>query len=206
MEHELNKPIKLWDIYKKVTQRSRVGRTSNYLLPYAKKSAEYAKKIFDNEKPTLTKINAFREVEKEWLMRSTRSTKCLADEFEMAIRSKNWIIGKPNLNTYELGFNPDEGFVYLLTCSEMPGCIKVGCIKSNTKLQERIENYKSRYQLKNVRIIYKIKTHLPSKIEHEVHKILAFDRISGPNNNKSNEWFKVTKKKALAAIDKSLNK
>jgi hypothetical protein len=93
--------VNLVIIYKKVKQRIRVASGQQKELAVLAVAA--AKKITIN--PTLKAVKTFRKLEDEWRKNANRSSKSIADEFEEAIKAKNFI-SEPVYNSSSNGFNP----------------------------------------------------------------------------------------------------
>lgn len=190
--------VNLEVIYKKVYRRSRSDRASPNLLSLAQNAREAASNIL--EKPTLKNVATFRKIENQWLARSSANARSCADEFEEAIRSKNFFVQRAQLNIYALGFDPKKGWVYVLVTNDHPGCIKIGSTTAYQTPKQRINTYKSKVSLNHAQVAFEIETDFPSRIEHLVHIKLEKKRVSGPNGTKSNEWFKVSVKTAIKHI------
>jgi hypothetical protein len=75
-------------IYKNVKQR--VERSSGVKYEYALQAHACAKVLLDN--PTLSQVKKFRVAENKWLKLAGTTSKSIADQFEDAIRSKNYVV------------------------------------------------------------------------------------------------------------------
>ncbi len=98
--------INLYDIYKKVKSRNRNGE--NKSANTARKCElmiEYARLILD--KPTLKNVKEFKRFENDWLGCDDVSSnaKQMANQFEDAIRSKNFYVKRPFFNRPHFGWN-----------------------------------------------------------------------------------------------------
>ena len=190
------KPINLYETYKKVSQR--IKRCEGRRLTLAKQATKLAKVIL--EKQTLKSVAEFRSVETKWLELSHATSRSIAEEFETAIRTKNFVNHKPFLNTHGTGWRPQRGTVYAISCAEIRGAVKIGATQSDSsKLRSRVDNYSSRHKLTNVKILAFAEVSKPSFIEKKLHQQFFACRVSVPES-KSNEWFCITQKEAKTAI------
>jgi hypothetical protein len=180
-------PTNLYETYKNVYQRIRRSRGAR--LIYAQQAALLAKQVI--EQRTLASVRALRVVEQAWITSGSGPSKSMADVFERAIRSKNYVLGRPILSTSAFGWNPDKGVVYAFSCAEYPGLIKIGATGgSPDALRQRLDAYATRHRISSIRVVTSLHATNPSELERKIHDELAEFRTRGAG--KSNEWFAVT--------------
>jgi len=180
-------------IYKKVKQR--VKRSSGQQIELAKLATEAAKAITLN--PTLNLVLNFRKYENEWLQFANTNSKSLADEFEQAIKSNNYI-SKPVYNSNKNGYKPKFGYIYCFASDNYPGIVKIG--STTYEIHLRLSTYKSRHGLDHLEIVYSIYTSNPSFKEQQLHKKLLAKQIAPESIPKSTEWFRISKLTAKKLI------
>lgn len=194
----MENPTNLYLTYKKVSQRER--RCTGQKLNLAEIATKFARVIL--EKQTLRSVEEFRTAEKKWLEVSSGSSRSIADEFERALRSKNFVIERPALSTFYASWDPDTGVVYAANFPEAPGIIKIGATKGAiSSLSSRLDTYATRYKIQRLEIIHAREVDYPSRIENALHQHLSQFRVPVPWN-KSNEWYSLTKRDAIRAINK----
>jgi hypothetical protein len=185
--------VNLVIIYKKVKQRIRVA--SGQQKELAVLAAAAAKKITIN--PTLKAVKTFRKLEDEWRKNANRSSKSIADEFEEAIKAKNFI-SEPVYNSSSNGFNPPLGILYCFASNEYPGIVKIG--STTYEINNRLLTYKSRHKLDHLEIVFCIETSDPATKEEKIQSLLSSRQIYPETIPKSNEWFQISKRKAVKLI------
>jgi len=193
----MSKPVNLYLIYKNVKQR--VERSSGVKYEYALQAHACAKVLLDN--PTLSQVKKFRVAENKWLKLAGTTSKSIADQFEDAIRSKNYVVQKPILNTIDSGWNPKFGCIYAMTSPDLQGLVKIGATAGEIwELPKRVESYKYRYSLSEVNIALSIYVRYPAEKEREIGRYLDSKRVVGVG--KSNEWYKISIYNAKKVINK----
>ena len=187
------KQINLEIIYKKVKQRIRIAYGQQKELAIFASAA--AKEITIN--PTLKAVKTFRKLEDDWRQNANRNSKSIANEFEAAIRSKNFI-SESVYNSSQTGYVPKEGFLYCFASNEYPGIVKIG--STTTTMRVRYLSYKSKHRFNHLEIVYSIFTSEPSVKENLIQNLLSPKKIYPETIPNSNEWFKISQRSAVKLI------
>jgi hypothetical protein len=188
------KKVNLEIIYRKVKQR--IKRSSSELeKELAKNATELARNIKND--PTLISVSKFRKAENKWLNISNKNSVSIADEFEKAIRSKNFIVGSI-YNSSATGFNPKSGYLYCFYSDEYPTIVKIG--STTTEVHKRLVEYKSRHKFSHLEILFSMHTDNPSEKEKKLHDLLSSNMLPPESIIKSTEWFEISKRKAIRLI------
>ena len=190
--------VNLVIIYKKVKQR--IKRSSGMQQNLAIQATEAAKVI--TSQPSLKAVEFFRKIECKWLKESNSNSKSIAAEFEDAIRSKNFI-SAPVYNSNSNGFKPSHGYLYCFASKDYPGIVKIG--STTHGIRTRLLTYKSRHKLDHLEIVHHRHTSDPAFKEEVIHNQLRSFQIYPETIAKSNEWFKISRKRAVDLIDKLTN-
>jgi len=186
--------VNLYETYRKVKQRERNKKSTQLQKLNAEKATYAAKQIL--ESPTLKAVKNFRKLENEWLVNS-QSNLSIADEFETAIRAKNFEIFA-TYSSYETGYKPKVGILYCFASNDYPGMVKIGA--TTYSIENRLYDYQKRRKLQHLKVVIALETSDPSLKEKEIHDILHSKKVYPATIPKSNEWFKVTQKKAIEII------
>ena len=149
------------------------------------------------ESPTIKSVKAFRKFEDAWLIGARRGSISIADEFESAIRSKNYEIVK-RYSSFQTDWDPKVGFLYCFTSNDYPGTVKIGATEDSMQL--RLNTYKSRRKLTHLKVVIALWTKYPARKEKKIHDILHPHKFHPPTIKKSNEWFQITQKRAKELI------
>jgi hypothetical protein len=193
------KQINLYETYRKVKQR--INKSSGKIKKSAaEKATKAAKDILD--RPTLKLVDKFRKIEQEWRLYAHGNSVSIADEFEKAIRSKNYII-EQNYSSHAAGWNPKTGYLYCFSTRDYPGFVKIGAT-TRLCIEKRAEEYRVRRKLSNIKIICAYQTENPSKKEAEIHECLREYKVYPLKIRKSNEWFKISQKRAKLLIQSKI--
>ena len=187
------KKVNLEIIYKKVKQRIKRSTGDQYDLAVEAKDA--ARVIMLN--PTLKSVNSFRKIENLWLHHASSRSVTLANEFETAIRQGNFIAGRV-YNSSKTGFKPAFGYLYCFSSNDYPGIVKIG--STTYEIQNRLLTYKSRHKLDHLEVLHSIFTADPATKEEAIHALLRSFQIYPETILKSNEWFQISKRRAINVI------
>ena len=187
------KIINLYETYRKVKQRARHSFGSQRKI--AMQATEAAKLIL--ESPTIKSVRAFKKFDNEWLIGARRNSISIADEFESAIRSKNYEIVKP-YSSFQTDWDPEIGFLYCFASNDYPGNVKIGATEDSMEL--RLNTYKARRKLNHLKVVIAVWTKFPARKEKKIHDILHPHKFYPPTIKKSNEWFQITQKRAKELI------
>lgn len=191
-------------LYKVAYHRTRCEH-SETTIKIAEEVREAARIIRDTATPfhdtqNMQMLNHFRETEKKWLKRpDVHTTRILADDFENAIRS-NEFIGGP-LVTHRRpgnGWNPTSGLVYCAVSSTRVSWIKIGATVMDLEL--RLKKFRYKYGYPDMSPIFSMRLTLPAEVEEEAHRRLESFRVAKRITGDSNEWFMVSAAKAIAAL------
>jgi len=188
------KKVNLYETYRKVKQRERNRKSIDLQKLNAEKATYAAKQILEN--PTLNTVKNLRKFENQWLMNS-QSSLSIADEFETAIRANNFEIS-PTYSSYETGYKPKFGILYCFASDDYPGIVKIGA--TTYSIEKRLYDYQNRRKLQHLKVVIALETTNPSRKEKEIHDILHSKKVYPETIPKSNEWFRVTQKKAKEMI------
>jgi hypothetical protein len=185
--------VNLVIVYKKVKQRIR--NASGLQKELAILATAAAKEITIN--PTLKAVKTFRKLEDDWRQNANRNSKSLANEFEAAIQSKNFM-SESVYNSSQTGYLPEKGFLYCFASNEYPGIVKIG--STTYEINNRLLTYKSRHNFDHLEIVFYIETSDPATKEEQIHSLLSSSRIYPETIPNSSEWFKISQKKAVKLI------
>jgi hypothetical protein len=152
------------------------------------------------DKPTLALVNEFRKAEDLWLMSFdvSISAKSLAAQFEMAIRSRNFVVEMPYLSTIETGYDPEFGQVYCARSASKEGQLKIGV--TTMKLKARLQKMTTKHGLSEVRPLFSISVSNPAVIESQAKKKLRESRVAGRTQEDSNEWYRTSAIEFVRAV------
>lgn len=188
------KKVNLYETYRKVSQR--IKRSSGQQKILAEIASNSAKFILEN--PTLKSVESFRKQEKKWLSTVNKNSVSIADEFESAIRSKNYEIVKA-FSTFQTDWDPKFGYLYCFASNDYPGKVKIGATEDS--IDVRLKTYKGRRKLNHLKVVIAVWTKFPARKEKKIHDILHRHKFYPPKIKKSNEWFQVTQKLAKQLIN-----
>jgi len=187
----------LYLIYRNVKQRVRPGRSPKSTETQHKAAAmvEAAENlVLPGAIPTLKLVSKFRKAEDAWRNSYdvSASTKSLADQFEDAIRSGNYVIERPYVSIFtdEGGYNPQSGLVYCAQSESKPGQLKIGV--TTMKLKDRLQKMSTRYGIEEVRPLFTISVSSPAEIEMYAKAKLRDLLVTGCTKGDSVEWYYVS--------------
>lgn len=185
-------PINLYDLYRTVKQRARPERAAKS-QPTQKKAVAMclaADRIL--KEPTLERVEAFRVAEKSWFNSPdvSSSARCIADKFEEAILSNNFISERSHFDPRGINANRQSGLVYCAQSSSMPGQMKLGFTTMDLGL--RLQKFSGRYEVPDVRPLFAIRVGYPAEVERYAKSKLRDALVSGCTLGKSNEWYRTT--------------
>lgn len=185
------KPINLYEICRTVTQRTRTPKSAETQRK-AEAMIAAAERII-TKTPTLKLVAEFRKAEELWCASYdvSASTKSMADQFEDAIRSKNFVVKRWLGNILQTGYNPDSGLVYCVRDASKPGQLKIG-VTTKLTLRKRLQILQNKYEYENVRPLFVINVSKPAEIEHHAQKKLRDCRVTGMTKGDSVEWYRAT--------------
>ena len=189
------KKINLYHTYRKVKQR--VKRSSGLQTQLANCATAAAILILEN--PSLKAVEFFRKIERKWLLTTNKKSVAIADEFEKAIRSKNYEIVKA-YSSYETDWRPKSGYLYCFSSADYPRIVKIGATEAS--IERRLKEYKARYSLNHLKVVMSAATKDPAFKEKKIHSILHDKKVYPKTIKKSNEWFRVSQKLAKELIIK----
>jgi hypothetical protein len=182
-------PINLYDIYRKVYFRChKAAKKSVYTQIFANSMHDAAKAIL--EKPTIKSVKDFEKIESIYLIcPGVRSGSTpIAFEFYAALRSKNYYVVGPHLNTHRNGKIVTNGWIYFLKSADKPGQVKIGFTTQDVYL--RMAQIRNREQLSDLVMHFYVSTNKTSELEDAIHSALKTAQVSGRvEKNKSKEWF-----------------
>jgi hypothetical protein len=180
--------INLYDIYKKVYKRKQDSNNKSSWTQFLAGSMAFAAKGI-LEKNTLKSVKNFEVIEKSYLSCfDVKATHPIANDFYLAIRSKDFYVRGTQLNTHRNGINVTDGLVYFLKSSDKPRQIKIGYTQQDIYL--RMNQIKRKQQLCDIGMHFYISTNKTTELEDAIHKSLKTVRVSGRvEKNESTEWF-----------------
>lgn len=189
----------LYDIYKKVYIRNRDSINKSSLTQlYAESMAIAAKGIL--EKITLKSVKNFEVIEKGYLSCvDVKATHPIANDFYLAIRSKDFYVENPPINTFRTGRIATDGIVYFLKSSDKPRQLKIGYTTQDIYL--RMNQIRNRHKLTDIDVHFYISTNKASELEGALHDSLKLARVSGRvEKNDSTEWFFIDRDRVVNAL------
>lgn len=201
----IEEPVDLYEIYRLVKQRNKKDRIANKSESTLLKIESMVKAAKDiTEKHTLKNVAVFRKAEWSWFNSYDVKNDVVlyADEFENAIRSKNFVISKPPMNTLSCGWNPNSGIVYCFVSTSKPGEVKIGA--TTMELMARIKKLAKRYNYENVEVFFYQAVNYPSRVEEDVKRLLGSKIVSGYSKTGSIEWYKVSRRGAINAVKQAI--
>ncbi len=188
--------INLYLIYRKVAQRIRpeLAQKSSATQLKAKAMVAAAELLAMPETmPTLKLVSKFRKAEDGWRNSYdvSASTTSMADQFEAAIRSGDYVIERPRINILDGGYNPESGLVYCVRSASKSGQLKIGV--TTMKLKERLQKMSTRYGIEDVRPLFTICVSSPAEIEKFAKAKLLDFRVTGCcTKGGSVEWYRAS--------------
>jgi hypothetical protein len=200
----MNKSEDLWQITKLVKQRYR--RAEEETQKELAELCYQAMKVV-REDPNVSNAKLFQVAEYEYLQHWNTSNRAISysEKVLEAIKSNHFNYdSKPKINFAGNEENaPDMGYLYVACSDARPNQIKIGYTTMEPK--KRMQKYKIRYGYP-----LKIKAcafvELPHKFEIELHRELTALRVSGFENQQSNEWFFCDENLVINGIERiSLN-
>lgn len=182
------KPINLYDIYRKVSARNRAPKSVD-----TKRKAEAMRAAADRivDAPTLMQVKAFRTAENLWLASYdvVASAKSMADQFEDAIRSKNFVSERSYFDPRGTNGTRRSGLIYCASSASMPGQFKLGF--TTMRLKARFQKMPARHGIVEPCPLFAISVSYPAKIEAQTKKKLRDYLVAGCTKGNSNEWYRV---------------
>jgi hypothetical protein len=181
------KPVNLYDIYKQVKQRTRTLKSIETQRK-AEVMISVAKLITIS--PTLDLVAEFRNAEEQWRFSYDVSTsaKSMADQFEAAIKSNNFVIERwPGNRQGTIVDSPDFGQLYCAKDDSKPGQLKIGV--TTMKLSVRLQKMQTRYGYENIQPLFVIQVSKPYDIERYVQNRLRSVLVTGCTKGDSVEWY-----------------
>jgi len=195
--------VNLYVLYKQVKRR--VDRaTSKDERTAAVLAAAAAKRIV--ESPTLFNVRRFHKAEKGWLLYKSPRAVSVADQFSHAIASGHFETSK-RFNSAKTGWRPKEGRLYCAYSSDLPGQVKIGCVSSiyEAAVYRRLAVIRQKLGLKSIQLISSFVATDVALVESRAHRILEDVKVRKGVTAKSNEWFKLSRKKAVGVLQQALN-
>jgi hypothetical protein len=182
----MNPPINLYDIYRKVSARARAQKSAE-TQRMAGVMREAADRIVDN--PSLLRVKDFRKAEYMWYQcPDVRiSGVLLADHFETAIRSKEFVSVRSYFDPRGSNGDRQFGMVYCAMSASKPGQFKLGF--TTLKLATRLQKIPKRHGIEKVRPLFAINLEYPAGIEAQAKKKLRHYLVAGNTKGDSNEWY-----------------
>jgi hypothetical protein len=189
-------PTDLWVTYKKVKQRIKRAKSVETRRK-AEAMARIAKRIRDQPSPDL--LGEFRKAEDDWIKSWDVSISAvrLADEFEKAIQSGEYVVIHPPIKTPSLGFDPERGIVYCAEISSEKGQLKIG--STTMTMRDRLAKYRTKYRCP-AKEIFSMYVTFPARVEKRAHELLRGRRLIGSGKGDSNERFATDAETAIRAI------
>jgi hypothetical protein len=181
--------INLYEIYRKVYFRyHKAKEKSVYTQIFANSMHDAAKAIL--EKPTIKSVKDFEKIESIYLICPgvRLGSKPIVFEFFAAIRSKNYYVEGPHLNTHRNGKIFTNGLIYFFKSADKPGQVKIGFTTQDVYL--RMKQIRNREQLSDLGMHFYVSTNKTSELEDAIHTELKPAQVSGRVEKiKSKEWF-----------------
>jgi hypothetical protein len=178
--------INLYDIYRKVSARARTQKSAE-----TRRMAEEMRKAADRivDKPSLMLVKDFRKAEYLWhLCPDVRiSGALLADQFETAIRSKEFVSVRSYFDPRGSNGDRQFGMVYCAMSASKPGQFKLGF--TTMKLETRLQKMTTRHGIEKVRPLFAINVEYPAGIEAQAKEKLRDYLVAGNTKCDSNEWY-----------------
>lgn len=188
----------LYDIYRKVYFRNRASANKSvYTQIFAASMHDAANLIL--EKCTLKSVKDFEKEEKNYLKCSdVRSCPPIANDFFLAIRSKDFYVEKPSINTSGLGLIVTDGIVYFLKSSGKPKQIKIGYTTQDIYL--RMNQIRNKHNLPDIDVHFYITTNKASELERALQDSFKLVRVSGRVKDDSKEWFYIDRDRIVNGL------
>lgn len=188
----------LYAIYKQVYVRHRASADKSVSTQILSASMHDAANLII-EKYTLKSVKVFEKEENNYLKCSDVDAKHpYAKDFYLAIRSKNFYVEKPSINTSGLGKIVTDGIVYFLKSSGKPKQIKIGFTNQDIRL--RMNQIKNLHKLPDIGAHFYITTNKATELERALHGSLKLLRVSGRVKDDSKEWFYLDRDRAVNAL------
>jgi hypothetical protein len=170
-------------LYLKVKQRSEKDRGKS--CEHQAEEARVAAHLLMSSQ-TLAKVQAFARLEKKWLSHRVLYLDPVAPKFESAIRSGDFVCNYRTINNYNTGFNPEEGWLYLMTTTDRPGEVKIGC--TINELRRRLLRIRRQHE-PNAMLFSAKWVRKPALLENILHTHYSLSRVAGNTSGASTEWF-----------------
>ena len=181
--------INLYDIYRKVSKRARTQKSAE-----TQRKAEVMREAADRivEKPSLMLVKDFRKAEYLWhLCPDVRiSGVLLAEHFEAAIRSKEFVSVRSYFDPRGANGDRQFGMVYCAMSASKPGQLKLGF--TSGKLEARLQKIPKKHGIEKVRPLFSINTSFPAEIEAGSKRMLREHLVAGRTRGGSNEWYQAS--------------
>jgi len=182
------KPINLYDIYRKVSHRRRSIKSIE-TQRRAEAMRDAADAIID--RPTLKLVKEFRKAEDLWLdSDDVLSNMNFADQFEDAIRSKNFVSERSFYDPRGINGTRQTGVVYCAMSASRPGQLKIGF--TTLKLKVRFQKMSKRQNIVEPYPLFAISVSYPAMIEAHAKSNLREYLVSGCTQGQSVEWYETS--------------
>ena len=181
--------INLYLIYRNVAQRTRTNKSAETDCKAETMIRAAEEIVAPGSKPTLKLVSKFRKTEDAWRNSYdvSASAKSMADQFEIAIRSGNYVIERPYINILDGGYNPETGLIYCARSASKTGQLKIGV--TTMKLKARLQKMSTRYGIEEVRPLFTISVSSPAEIEKYAKAKLRDLLVTGCTKGDSVEWY-----------------
>lgn len=172
-------------IYAKVKQRAERDRH----LPcgaLAETARLAARELMSSQ--TQSAARKFAEAERVWLNARPRFLEPMGQNFKDAIRSGNFVCNYRTVNNLNTGYDPPIGWIYLVTSTDRPSQVKIGC--TTLELRRRLLKIRRLHEPKA--LLYSARwVRFPARLEALLHSEFRKQRVAGNIAGASTEWFNV---------------